>query len=222
MTAPPRLFKYLRSEYAAAVLQRGALLFHNLTYFRKIEDRGRADLLESLHMDFPDNPVTLEGVNRPFKWVGRAAFLNSVNANRVFVFCLSELLEDALYAEFQADACIEIRSPIAFLSRLEAAISRHRRFAEAGLIHRPVEYYRPNAAVRGDVKNPREIPFFKHADYAHQREYRIATALARGFTLTEQIVLPEHNLEADVANGLEAERLIRIGSISDIAVLHRR
>ena len=56
---PTRLYKYLPSRYLDAFVHRGEILFRNMAYFRKIEDKGRADLLEGLHVDRPDGGLML-------------------------------------------------------------------------------------------------------------------------------------------------------------------
>jgi hypothetical protein len=73
---PERLYKYLPLRFVESVVGRGDILFRNLAYFRKVEDRGRTDLLEGLHMDYPDNPITIDAAAGGRLWHGRAAFLN--------------------------------------------------------------------------------------------------------------------------------------------------
>jgi len=217
---PSRLYKYLPSAFVETLVDRGNLFFRNLSYFRKIEDKGRSDLLESLHMDRPDNPITLETPDGQVHWQGRAAFLNSINANRVFVFCLSEILSELLFQEFKADACVEIVDPGEFVRRCEATVHKQRRFSESGLLHGRVEYYAPNQPVRGDITNPRTIPFFKHQAYSHQSEYRFIVALKNGLQLTRSIVNDLFTFDEEIAAGIEASRHVFIGSIRDIVRVH--
>jgi len=218
---PLRLYKYLPSEFVPAFLERGDLLFRSLSYFRKLEERGRQDLLEGLHMDYPDHDVTLDSADGRIHWKGRAAFLNSVNPDRILVFCLSERLAPELFVEFNADACVEIRDPNEFLARCRRAIARQKRFDLAGLLHGSTEYYAPNAAAKGDVKDPRSIPFFKHVLYSRQAEYRLALALRGGLRLTQRIVRQGFSFEEELANAKPTSRHVFVGRLSDIAEMHQ-
>lgn len=217
---PTRLYKYLPSKYLTKVVERGDLLFRNLSFFRQSEAEGRRDLLEGLHMDKPDNDLTLQTLDGRKTWKGQGAFLNSINSNKLFAFCLSEKHTPALYDEFEADACIEILHPDEFLHRCDATISRQRRFSDSGLIHGEVEYYAPNKSAKRNVKDPRQIPFFKHEAYHHQLEYRLVVALHGGLQLTERIVNHLFSFEEDVASGRPDHRHVFIGSITDIVKIH--
>jgi hypothetical protein len=216
--APSRLFKYLPSRFVNTFVERGDLLFRNLSYFRKVEERGRKDLLEGLHMDRPNTPITIPKRDGTF-WRGRAAFLNSIDPNGVFVFCLAEILSEPLFREF-GDACVEIMDPVQFIQRCDAAVGAQECFAEAGLLHGRVEYYAPQRPVVGNVKNPRQIPFFKHQDYFHQTEYRLAMALKGALRLTESIVNDLFSFDDEVADGIEDSRHVFLGSIRDIVKVH--
>ena len=89
-------------------------------------------------------------------------------------------LAPALFAEFNADACVEILDVDEFLQRCNDTISRQTRFSESGLLHERVEYYAPNRKVERDISEARWLPFFKHGSYSHQEEYRLAAALKGG------------------------------------------
>lgn len=220
--APPsRLFKYLPSRFVPAVVNQGVLLFRNLAHFRKIEDHGRRDFLESLHIDRPDTDVTLEDLQNGFKWSGRAAFLNGVISERVLVFCLSTELSEDLFDKFGADACIEITNPREFLARAEHRTRGQRRFPY-GLMHGPVAYYQPNQAPPANVKNPEEIPFLKHHDYSKEHEYRLVLPLQKALRLQERIILPRFDLEVEVMHAQSNKRSLSIGSLTDITKVHLR
>lgn len=220
MTTPARLYKYIPSAFVNKFLKRGDLLFRNLAYFRQIEEAGRGDLLEGLHMDYPDNDVTMSTADGRVRWQGRAAFLNSVDANKLFVFCFSEILSPALYTEFKADTCIEIFDPVALIRRCRGTIARQVRFSESALLCNQVEYYAPNKPVKRNTKDPSCIPFFKHEAFSHQQEFRFAAALRRGLQVTQRIVNEAFTFEEEVATGKAAYRHVVIGSIEDITRVH--
>ena len=221
MNSPARLYKYLPSRLAASVVAKGDLLFRNLSYFRKIEGIGRQDLLEGLHLDRPDNPVRIQTQDGR-AWEGPAAFLNSIDQDRVFVFCLSTEHSDDLYREFEADACIEILEPEAFLSQVRRVVSRQRRFASSGLLDGRVVYYAPNRDLGLDPTDVKRIPFFKHEAYANQSEYRLAVALDRGLSLKRRIVNHLFSFEAELEASASAERHVLVGSIAGLTKIHFR
>jgi len=220
MTLPTKLFKYLPRDFVDTVRGRGDLLFRNLSYFRRIEEVGRNDLLEGLHMDRPDNDITIEAVDGGLTWKGPAAFLNSINHNRLLIFCLSEVLSEDLYTEFGADACIELVDPEEFIRRCQEVVCTQPRFAESGLLHNRVEYYAPNAPAIRSVKDPRCIPFFKHQTYSRQREYRLAVALRGGLKMTQRIVNEQFTFDEELAAGRSDHRHVFIGPIEDITRVH--
>ena len=219
---PARLYKYLPSRFADNFVRRGDVLFRNLAYFRKVEDRGRNDLLEGLHMDHPDNPITIEAVDGRVRWQGNAAFLNSIDPQRLLIFCLSEIQDESLFEEFSADACVEIVDPPEFVRRCRVAVGRQFRFRDSGLLHGRTFYYAPNRPAPIDVTNPRQIAFCKHEAYSHQREYRLAVPLRGALKLTRRIVNELFSFDEEIAAGAPDERHVIIGSISDIATIHTR
>lgn len=220
MSIPTKLFKYLPRKFVESVRERGDILFRNLSYFRRIEDIGRSDFLEGLHMDLPDNDITITAVDNGLSWKGRGAFLNSVNQDRLLIFCLSEVLSKDLYAEFEADACLEIVDPEELIRRCRRVVSRQRRFAESELLHNFVEYYAPNEPAVRNVKDPRQIPFFKHRAYSQQQEYRLALALRGGLSHTERIVNEQFTFDDEIAAGKPSHRHVFIGPIADITHVH--
>ena len=221
MSTPMRLYKYLPQQFVKKFVDRGNLLFRNLSYFRKIEDKGRNDFLEGLHMDYPNNDMIIETTNGRTRWEGRAAFLNSINPDRVFVFCLSEILSNELFIEFNADTCVEIIETEEFISRCNETISRQQRFSESGLLHDRVEYYAPNKRTKRNVKDPLCIPFFKHKSYSHQREYRLSVSTHGGLNLKKRIVNKLFTFNDEVATGKSAHRNVVIGYIGDMVKIHK-
>ncbi len=220
MCTPTRLYKYLPSQFLNNFVRRGDLLFRNLSFFRQIEEIGRSDFLEGVHMDYPDNDMNIETNDGRVKWKGRAAFLNSINTDRVFVFCLSEVLLKDLFTEFDSDTCVEIIKPEEFLNKCHETISRQTRFSESGLLHKRVEYYAPNRPAKRNVKDTKCIPFFKHEEYSLQQEYRLAVALRGGLKLKQRIINKLFTFDEEVASGVPSHRHVFIGSIYDIVKVH--
>lgn len=214
----PALYKYLPSKYVLAVLDRGELLFRNLTYFRQQEGRVRGDVYEGIHKDHPCTDITLEVIARGIKSVGKYSFLNSTNSDLIFAFCLSERLSKDLMIEFECDACIEIHNPVEFIRRIRFAltplISVHRK----GLLAQPVNYYHPSKPALFDIKNPTQLAFAKNVFYKGQEEFRLSFGTGKkAFKLVEQIAQPHHDPYEDALKGQCREKLIRIGNLNDIA-----
>ena len=187
--SPRRIYKYLPSRYVDDLVRRGRVLFRNLTYFRKYaSDPSRGDLFEGRHVDRPGGGVKLTSVSSGRTVEGDFAFINSIQTDKVFAFCLSTRHEPELYEMFEADACVEITSPIQFVKDCRRALRALKDRRKFKLLHREVEYYREVEAVLGDVKDPSALPFFKPITYASQAEYRIVLAHPASFELKERIV----------------------------------
>jgi hypothetical protein len=215
------LYKYLSSQYADAVIKRGELLFRNLSYFRQYEDRFRGDPLEGIHKDSPDRGFTITNLTQGFTVTGNFSFLNSIDQNGVFVFCLSKTFAIALYDEFSSDTCIVIRDPHKFIARCRRAVKKLKMPGIAdkkGLLHRAVDYYKFNQVVERSVKDPLNLPFFKASQFSHQDEYRIVFGYPGAFALTRRIVDNDiFDFAAEIRKGIPKEHLLTIGSIEDIA-----
>ncbi len=222
MEIPGQLYKYLPSRYVDSFVKQGIVLFRNLAHFRKSEDIGRRDLLEGLHLDYPDNPVTIQARHGSGWFRGRAAFLNSINTQRLFVFCLSEILAGSLFKKFSSDACVEILNPLEFIRRCRVAVGKKFYFRDSGLLNGPVSYYAPNRPAPIDVTNPRRLAFCKHESYADEHEYRLAFSLQGALKQTRRIVRLDGGFSFDEEIGVlvSDERKVIIGSISDIATVH--
>lgn len=141
--AMPALYKYLPSKYFPAFLDRGEMLFRNLTYFRQHEGKVRGDAYEGIHKDHPGTDIVLANFTQGFRSVGKFSFLNSTNSDLVFAFCLSKRLSKDLMAQFECDACIEIFKPDEFIRRVRFALARLISVHRVGLLAQPVNYYHP-------------------------------------------------------------------------------
>lgn len=225
-TPPPaRLYKYIPEQFVSSFVDKGNLLFRNLSYFRKSEEKGRGDLLEGLHMDHPDNPITITNLSVPTNppWIGDAAALNSIVSDDVYIFCVSEHLSQDLYSEFKCGTCVEITGPVNFLGRLLRAVSKRLSFRQYGMLHGPVYYYRPNQKAPAEISEPLNIPFFKHVDYAPQKEFRFVLPLKNSLKVTKSIIHWKlYSFDEEVENGVSKDMSLQIGSIKDLVRIHRK
>jgi hypothetical protein len=209
------LYKYLAAPFADAFVRRGEILFRSLSYFRAIEHAARGDEAEGVHIDAPDNDVTLE-TNTGIRVSGRYRYLRSVNQELTFAFCCSTELSDDLFVAFGADTCVEILDPEAFFLRCRVAVRTPLPIDPPGLIHRPVAYFRPNREAPLDVTNSKNLPFLKHFGFADQKEYRAAFARQGGFTQVQRIVQPHFTFAEEIAAAGRHERLLRLGDLRGI------
>jgi hypothetical protein len=212
------LYKYLPRVYAESFLSRGEVLFRTLSYFRAVEHEARGDEAEGVHIDAPDNDVTLT-TNTGIRSVGRFRYLRSIEQERVFAFCCSTELDVNLFSAFGADACVIIRDVDWFFARCAAAVSVPLPLDPPGLIHGPVTYFEPNRATSADITNPRVIPFLKHVDFEGQKEYRAVFARRGGFVMTERITRPGFTFAAEIASARRFTRLVRLGDLRQIVDL---
>jgi hypothetical protein len=213
------LYKYLPSKYASAFLDRGEILFRNLTYFRQHEGRVRGDAYEGIHKDHPGTNVVLENLTQGSKIVGKFSFLNSTNSDLVFVFCLSKKLSKDLMVEFESDACIEIFEPNEFIRRVRFALARLISVHPVGLLAQPVHYYHPAEAACFDIKKPTQLAFAKIKSYAEQEEFRLSFGTRQAFKLVQQITQPHYDPYDDAIKGKSKEKLVKVGALRDVARL---
>jgi hypothetical protein len=216
-----RLYKYLPFEFADGFIKRGEVLFRTLSYFRAIEHAARGDEAEGVHIDAPDNDVTLE-TNTGLRVVGRFRYLRSINQDRIFAFCCSTGLDAGLFDAFDADTCVVIHDPEAFFARCAAAARHPLPLDPPGIIHGTVSYFSPNLPAPLDVTDPRKIPFLKHESFSDQKEYRVVFSRRGGFTLTQRIVQPAFTFAEEISGARRFERLLRLGSLCSIAELIRK
>ncbi|MBS1155130.1 MAG: hypothetical protein H6R07_1054 [Proteobacteria bacterium] len=216
------LYKYLPSKYASAFLDRGEILFRNITYFRQHEGRVRGDPYDGIHKDHPGTNIVVENLTRRSKTVGEFSFLNSTDPDLVFAFCLSQKFSKDLMAKFESDACIEILEPVEFIRRVRFALARLVSVHRVGLLAQPVHYYHPAEAARFDIKEPTQLAFAKDMYYAEQEEFRLSFGTRRAFKLVQKITQPNYDPYDDAIKGQSREKLVKVGSLRDVAGLVQR
>jgi hypothetical protein len=213
------LYKYLPKEFAEDVLNKGDLLFRNLTYFRQCEGRIRGDPWEGIHKDHPGTEVTLKNLTRGGEMRGAYALLHSTDPDHIFVFCLSKNLDNKLVADFSATAVIEIFDPAELIRRVQFKLRRVLSIHSYGVMARPVVYYKPDEPALLNVEDPRNLAFVKNEIYRYQSEFRLVFGTRRAFRLIQQIAMPHHDPYEEAIKKQALQRLVTIGSISDIAKL---
>lgn len=211
-------------KFVSGFVDKGLILFRNLTYFRQYEDIRRGDPLEGFHRDNPENDVTLSCPKTGrILAKGDFSFLNSTNTDLIFVFCMSRILKDELYKEFETNTCIEITEPLEFTKRVHFSIKKLLSPHKNGLLTGDVNYYRDNAPVGFDVKDPKNLAFAKGNHYEPQKEFRLVFGTTkRAFDLKQQIVVNRsYDFLKEAKNGQPKEKLVKIGCLRDITKVHR-
>lgn len=99
----------------------------------------------------------------PVKWREMFEYMNSAN---FYVLCLTDQFDARMFRDFQKDAAIIIRDPVAFIDRLsDVTLSR---FPELHFRAEPVRYYDPYTVERHEL-----VPgFSKNFYFSYQREFR--------------------------------------------------
>ena len=218
---PKKLFKFLLSKYVDSMLNEGHLLFRNFTYFRQTEDLSRGDYLEAIHRDNPDNDIVISNLTTGKKYVGDCSFLNSTDSDVIFMFCMSSVYSNELHEKFKTDACIEILNPAEFIRRVRHAVQRLMRIHEKGLLTRFIHYYEPANPADVNVIDATILPFLKDEIYSDEAEYRLVYGGYKAFQLTRKIVVNEmYDFRADAMKGIVKKKILKIGSIADIADVH--
>jgi len=180
--------------------------------------------MEGFHRDNPDNDVTLScPKNGRILAKGDFSFLNSTNTDLIFIFCMSRLLKEDLYGEFETNACVEITDPEEFTKRARLSIKRLLSPHKNGLLFGDVNYYCDNAPAEFDVKDPKNLAFAKGTHYERQKEFRFVFGVTkRAFDLKQQIVINKrYDFLKEAKAGQPKEKLVKIGCLRDITKVHR-
>lgn len=138
-TAPMRLFRYLKQEFADALLTKGAIRIGTLYDFRRLEHaRGVSDPTEGtkqsqypLHdvvINQPENHEFFKGTTlkaRSIHISGPAVtFQRNIESEDLFVLCLSSECSQAVMSEFDnVDTCLEISNINAFFMELTSILT---------------------------------------------------------------------------------------------------
>ncbi len=181
------LYKYLPSEFVDTVRTEGKLLFRNLSYFKQIEDKVRGDDLEGIHQDKGLSGDGFDVILEDGTKLKGLHFKNSIDSDKVFVFCLSTVFDEKLFDEFECDACIKINDVAELINR--CVLNIRKRTDTDELYYGNVEYYEFNKKTKGNIKNPKHIPLFKHSRYKDHNEFRMYFAIEDGFTLKQVVTI---------------------------------
>jgi hypothetical protein len=192
----PRLIPRLSDERADAFLHRAQVdgQFFLVRYSRRkwleaLVSHGHLRIFPATRYDDPSlNPAIrdneLEVAIQPhgltaevFDKAGRSKgtleiaenLLTAVSQTNYYVNCLSGFLSPDLFPDFDADACVIIRDPRTYVSRILHALDARLGWRWGGTAEK-IKYIDPlNTSVRQF-----NIPVAKHFHYAYQQEWRVA------------------------------------------------
>ena len=217
------LYKYLPAKYVEAFVREGAVLFRSLAYFRDYEDaQVRGDEFEGTRLHRPIGGLEITLVETQQKVVLPHAFESTANEDDIFVFCVSTVLSADLAAEFQADACIEIKKLGAFVGGIRGALLRRPSIKSKTLVHGKVKYYSPDQTPIVDWALPERIAMSKLSTYSTQQEYRIAFAVNDAFRVQNtRLRLAAPGERRPPRATAHPERLFKLGSLSALCKVHR-
>lgn len=219
------LYKFVSDRRWAAALIEGEVFFNSLAYFRDYEDAGvRSDINEGASVYTPSGGLVVNNVTqgRSMTLPGHT-FTSTAKQDEIFVFCVSRAMTDRLKSEFKAVACVEITDVAAFCRRVQEQLPGASFPGRPGRTHigHPVTYYRPTEAGHPRWAAPDLIATSKLDSYSWQHEYRFVFSVtdALAFQNVSLTLLQKDAPPAQKAPR-HANRLVKIGSLRDIAVLH--
>ncbi|PIC01708.1 hypothetical protein [Caulobacter sp. X] len=220
----PSIFKYVGAEsYARALIEKGQLYLQSLAHFRAYEDglvRGDPDdgklryqPAEGLTLTKADGEVVVLPAGSRFR--------SSVNAEDVFVYCLSSERSEALAEKFRSPFCVEIRDAGALFAKIKGSVKLRSKLDSRNVYRGAVEYRALSALPGGDWALPEKVAFIKPPDWSWQAEYRIVIG-RKGTFRAENVSLALEIGPGESSVAMQREPLVlNVGSLSPIAQLHR-
>ena len=214
------LYKYLPQKYVNSFIKKGEILFRNLSYFRKYNDVFRGDLYEGMHRDSPDTGATITNLTTGKIFKGKYTFINEVEYDEIYIFCLSMSCSAELFDKFECDSCIEITDSESFIKKIRNRILSYKSTSkEYGFLSDKVRYYHPNLDDLSDIDihDPKVIPFLKDFSFEEQNEFRLVYGRGKKCnSITKKIALPTYKYNEDDDKYQSNSFVIPIGNIEQL------
>jgi hypothetical protein len=178
-------FKYFsRPEYAEQFLN-GEVFCQTAAFFRDYQDAKAQQIIgdeyEGTRLYRPTNGLQVHNVSSKVSGMADMGMECITKANEIYVFCVTHSFSDALRVEFEAQACVEILNPRAFIQRWIEALPTEAK-QEGKHVARRVAYYRPEDVPENVWALPDLITTSKLKRFAYQDEYRLAFTTTDAFT----------------------------------------
>lgn len=208
-------------QWAQALVERGALRFRSLSYYRDYEDsQVRGDELEGTVVHRPEGGLSLRQGGRSSTIDGQLE--SAANPDEILVYCLSLIKSDRHRQEFKASAYVEVLNPSVFCARVVAKLPPHARFVgkpgRTRLGHH-VQYYDLTDAFGTRWALPGQIAISKRRCYSWQAEFRLVFSITNALdfqNVTMRIV------RGDPARSRSSDHPhfdLEVGSLTDICVI---
>lgn len=210
------------SEHLETVLSDGAFLFRSLSYFQDYEDQQvRGDRHDGTLIYTGDDGLQINNLTTEESFRVQGSFKSKVEAEKIFVFSLSQRLSKDLAMEFKSDICIEFTDVSDVISKLRNAVSRTRRIKPDKLLHGEVTYYGENEAPGILWASPDEIIMRKLNRFSRQEEYRFAFSHDNALSLDRTSQEIEIIKQDKVQRGKPyPDELLKIGSLKGRCRIH--
>jgi len=220
------LFKYVDDRRWAEAFVHGQIRFQTLATFRAWEEQGvRGDENEGKALFAPVEGLEVTNFTQGTRVRMPAhRFTSAARQHEIFVHCLSRTFSRALWDEFKAVACVEVRDVPAFCARVAAALPAGARFpGRPGheRIGNRVEYYRAQDPIGARWALPDRIAHSKLEGFARQDEFRLVFSLtdALGFEKVSLKIEPQET--ASVVPAGQGAPFDLVGpSLADICKVH--
>lgn len=161
------LFRYGMRTHLKPMVSRGHVRIAPASLYEDLElGRARADEERAKHSFLSGQYTeitTKDGKHIPI--IGDVR--RTVSAPNYYTICLSCDWDPALFADFDADACVVIRKPGIFAQRLESVAKEQ--LDDWYFFHGPIEYFDPYEMTKHEVFDATICKDFR---FAYQREYR--------------------------------------------------
>jgi hypothetical protein len=217
------LYKYLAEEaYARALIDKGEIFMRPLSYFRVFEDelvRGDPDDGKLCHAP-EDGLVITKSTGEVVEMKGWR-FRASVQADDIFVYCLSTELSAEIAAEFECPFCVEISEPVRLLGRISSHV-RLRSKLDRHVYSHAIDYRDLAAAPGIDWALPERVAFIKPDGWAWQKEHRIVVGRKGAFAVENvDLALETGGGVPTPAAGVADPLVLHVGDLSKVTTLHR-
>lgn len=218
------IFKYFTEEaHARALIQKGVMLFRPLAFFRAYEDgQIRGDTGDAVLVYAPTGGLEITKQDGTVLKLEGWRFTSSAKDEDIFVYCASNRLCVELSERFQSPFCVEISEPGCILDRLTARAHPTSELDYKQLITGSVDYRKPDAKPDADWAVPEKLVLIKPYIFAWQDEFRIAVGKWAAFEVHNvECKLESGKAKAATARVAQAGFALRVGSLADVAKLHR-
>ena len=226
---PTVLYKYLALQYAQRLIDNGELMSSTLSWFQRLEDQQRGDLLEGTHVHRPEAGLEVTMVHRAGdpgvagqrRTLGPESLVSQViGQDHIFIYSTSLRAGLNQFSTGNDETvCVEIHSPAKFFGRLKAGLHKWPPIAKTPVIHNRVSYYATTDLPGTTYALPDRIIFHKHETFRDQHEYRFAFGTQSNVFDFERVQWSLREV-GDTArsrelNDSEHRLQIRLGSLSD-------